>query len=108
MERAFWWDNRQNKRLSIYSFHQNESMAPSIVSFLFLVRQSVRRRRSQWGSLHGEPQRKGEQKRSKTNKLVGTAAPFMADFTSVQLRGQIVHRSVPPKDPGRDRGRRWN
>lgn len=34
MERAFWWDNRQNKRLSIYSFHQNESMAPSIVSFL--------------------------------------------------------------------------
>lgn len=36
MERAFWWDNRQNKRLSIYSFHQNESIGPSIVSFLSL------------------------------------------------------------------------
>lgn len=36
MERAFWWDNRQNKCLSIYSFHQNESTGPSIVSFLSL------------------------------------------------------------------------
>lgn len=36
MEKGFWWDNRQNKRLSIYSFHQNESMGPSIVSFLSL------------------------------------------------------------------------
>lgn len=33
---AFWWDNRQNKCFSIYSFHQNESIGPSIVSFLSL------------------------------------------------------------------------
>lgn len=32
----FWWDNRQNKCLSIYSFHQNESIHPAIVSFLSL------------------------------------------------------------------------
>lgn len=100
MERAFLGgDNRQNKCLSIYSFYQNESIHPAIVSFLSLcVRRSV-------GCTHGGgvcTVSRSDRKSKRGVKLTSSSGNSTVDGRFHLRDVRIIHKYVQAEDPGRD------